>query len=144
MSGLGKLKTSMDRNRQMPFMEEDEFGDMVMSFGDSRGDVHPAFTVLDTVFLRLHNNLAENLANVNPHWTDEKLFQEARKIVGALVQHVTYGQFMDVLLGPNNRVSVPDDGSLFVNSYDSDVDGTIDLVFSTAAYRFVKICLVLC
>ena len=116
-------------------MEEDEFGDTVMKFGDSRGDVHPAVTVMHTVFHRLHNDLAVRLSEVNPHWNDEKLYQEARKIVGALFQHVVYSQFMDAMLGPGNFVSVPKD-ELDLHFYEPDVDGTIDLVFSTAAYRF--------
>ena len=135
--GNGKLKITMDRNRPMPFMEEED-SEMKMKFGDSRGDVHPAFTVLHTVFLRLHNILAEKLKQVNPHWNDEKLFQEARKIVGALIQHITYTQYLNILLGPENGVSLDEHG-LFDNSYDPEVDGTIHLVFSTAAYRFVKI-----
>ena len=105
-----------------------------MKFGDSRGDVLPSFTALHTVILRLHNDLADKLRQVNPRWNDEKLYQEARKIVGGVLQHITYTQFLNALLGFGNEVTVSQEG-LHVHSYDPQVDGSIDLVFSTAAYR---------
>ena len=70
-----------------------------MVFGDARGDVHAGFTLLHTVFLRNHNNLAEKLHQKHQDWNDEKIYQEARKINAALMQHITYTQYLDVLLG---------------------------------------------
>ena len=37
-----------------------------MNFGDARGDVHPAFTLMVTSLLRNHNKMAATLASFHP------------------------------------------------------------------------------
>jgi hypothetical protein len=46
----------------------------------------PELTSMHTLFVREHNRLATQLKRLNPRWNGERLYQEARKIVGAMVQ----------------------------------------------------------
>jgi len=49
--------------------------------------------------LRLHNLLCDELKNINPLWEDEQLYQEAKKILTGMYQHVTYNEFLPILVG---------------------------------------------
>lgn len=70
--------------------------------GDGRLGEQPALTSLHVAFLRLHNRIATKLAALNAHWSDEKLFQESRRIVASIVQHITYREFLPIVLGKLN------------------------------------------
>lgn len=67
--------------------------------GDVRANIHPHLATMHTVWAREHNRLAEELSEMNPHWDDETVFQEARRIVIAEMQHITYDQWLPALLG---------------------------------------------
>lgn len=51
--------------------------------------------------MREHNRVALELKRLNPHWSDEQLFQNARRIVTAVNQHITYHEWMPRVLGWN-------------------------------------------
>lgn len=106
--------------------------------GDVRANEQPDLVVMHTVWMRQHNRIAHQLAQLNPGWTDEILFQETRRIVGAQMQHITYNEFLPVVLGREfmtNFGLIPQ-SSGYTNNYVSAVDATITNAFATAAYRY--------
>ena len=68
--------------------------------GDERVNQHPGLMVIHTLLARRHNKHAYHLSLVNRNWDDEKLFQEARKILIAELQHVTYNEYLPSIFGP--------------------------------------------
>lgn len=54
--------------------------------GDSRVNEGLPLTTLHTLWLREHNRIAQELRVLNAHWTSDTVYQETRKIIGALHQ----------------------------------------------------------
>lgn len=54
--------------------------------GDSRVNEGLSLIVLHTLWLREHNRVADALKVLNGHWSKETVYQETRKIIGALHQ----------------------------------------------------------
>ncbi|KAF6036601.1 hypothetical protein EB796_005080 [Bugula neritina] len=75
--------------------------------GDNRVNVQPGLSSIHTLFMNEHNRIARILirqlpSTVSSNNADEFVYQETRKIVGALLQHITYNEFLPVLLGEAN------------------------------------------
>lgn len=95
--------------------------------GDIRANEQPTLAVMHTLFVREHNWQAERIARAHPGYSDEQLYQAARRIVIAELQHITYTEFLNALLGPG---AVGDDCG-----YDPNANAGVAQSFSTAAYR---------
>ena len=96
--------------------------------GDVRGNENTELTALQTLFVRNHNNLAAQLQKMHPDWTDEQLYQEARKLNIAEYQQITYNYYLPDLLGPTALKAY--------TGYKPTVDPAIATEFSTIAFRF--------
>src|SRR5205085_921104 len=62
--------------------------------GDVRGNETLELTALQTLFVRYHNRIAGILQKAHPTWTDEQLYQEARKLNIATEQMITYNNYL--------------------------------------------------
>ena len=81
--------------------------------------------------MREHNRLGAELHDLNPHWSGDRVFLEARKIVGAIVQKVTYSEWLPSILGEDGMVKLGK-----YSGYDSAINPAITNIFATAAFRF--------
>ena len=122
----GEFDSAVDPNA--PFMVLDGFPTPTKFFvgGDIRVNEQPGLACFHTLWVREHNRLCDEIKAANPTWTDEEIFQRARKIVGALIQVVTYEEFL-----PHIGIQLDP-----YTGYDDTVEPNILNSFSAAAYRF--------
>ncbi|KAH8397673.1 hypothetical protein KR215_004535 [Drosophila sulfurigaster] len=106
--------------------------------GDGRSGEQPGLLAMHHVWVGEHNRIAMELNDLNPHWSDEKIYQETRRIVGAMFQHITYREFLPLVLG--NEVCKLFDLQLlssgFYEGYDPKINPSVANSFSSAAFRF--------
>jgi len=67
--------------------------------GDPRINIHPEMAVVTISLLRLHNYICDELNGLNPNWDDERIYQEARRMLIAMHQHITYNELVPIILG---------------------------------------------
>ncbi|XP_033103477.1 thyroid peroxidase-like isoform X2 [Anneissia japonica] len=106
--------------------------------GDNRTSEQPGLTALHTVFLRYHNQIATSIFQINQQWTDDRLYEETRRILGAIFQIITYNEYLPAILSQSTRdvygLDLEDDGHK--NMYNPFVNPSVLNEFSTAAFRF--------
>ncbi len=129
--GSGRLKTSA--GDLLPFNtgglpNAGGSSDSLFLAGDVRANEQVGLTVLHTLFVREHNRLARQIAAVDPQLSGELIYQRARRLVGAMLQAITYREYLPALLGSG---ALPP-----YRGYDPAVDAGIANLFSTASYRY--------
>ena len=62
--------------------------------GDSRNIEHIGLTSLQVLFIREHNRLADGLSERHSDWSDEQVFQRAKKLVQAEIQAITFNEYL--------------------------------------------------
>jgi hypothetical protein len=102
--------------------------------GDRRANENIELTAVQTLFMRNHNRIADQLAASNPadfgftSWTDTNLYQEARKLNIAEEEIITYQGYLPSLFGANFLPTYA--------GYKSGVNASISTEFSTVGFRF--------
>jgi len=92
--------------------------------GDERALEQPGLTSLHILFVREHNRICNALLACGIT-NDEEIYQLARKKVGALLQSITYNEFLPAL-----GIQLPE-----YIGYDNTIQPDILNVFGTAAFR---------
>ena len=116
----GHMKTSAGDN--LPIV------DGAFVAGDVRAAENPDLTSLQILFVREHNYQVDKLLKAHPDWTGDHIYEQAKAIVTAEIQHITYSEFLPHLLG--KQAIKPYSG------YRPNVDASITEEFAGAAYRF--------
>lgn len=125
--------------------------------GEFRTSENLELVSIHTLFNREHNRIATELAKINPKWNDETLYLETRRIVIALLQHITYNEWLPLINGSLNLSPLNSDS--YYQGYNSSVgflkkfkkfkicfqikfkfllkiNPALNNEFSTAAFRF--------
>ncbi|XP_043916356.1 peroxidasin homolog [Protopterus annectens] len=99
--------------------------------GDHRANEQLGLTAMHTVWFREHNRIAGELKTLNPHWDGDIIYHEARKIVGAEMQHITYSHWLPKILGDHGMKMMGE-----YKHYNPNINAGIFNAFATAAFRF--------
>jgi peroxidase len=107
--------------------------------GDTRVNAVTSLTAMHTIWMREHNWIASQLADLNRCWDSDRVFFETRKIIGAIMQHITYNEYLPLILGKSGMAKYSIKLHRFHASthfYDPTINPAIANVFAAAAFRF--------
>nr|UYG55621.1 peroxidase 3 [Geocoris pallidipennis] len=136
---MGQVRViNLDGEKSMPHLISSSSQNYPFT-GEMRLNTDVISAVMHVVLINEHNRVAEELSKINPKWDDEKLYQEARRIVIAELQHITYNEWLPVLLG-NREVSrkelhIPEAG--YAEVYNPKTRPSVANSFANAAMRFI-------
>ncbi|XP_060086064.1 myeloperoxidase-like [Ylistrum balloti] len=102
--------------------------------GDIRVNENPHLGAIHLAFVRFHNYLADRFVEEGLD-DDEEIYQKTRKIIGAIMQQVTYNNWLPEVLGKKamDKYKLTLDGK---DPYRSNQNPSIQVQFSTAAMRY--------
>lgn len=105
--------------------------------GDGRVSEQAGLTSLHTIFMREHNRIAEVLHRLNPHWNDEIIYQNTRKIFTATYQQIVYNEFLPRILGWDavDKYDLRLSSAGYYKSYSPDCHPGPFTEFAVAAFR---------
>ncbi|XP_044731417.1 peroxidase [Chrysoperla carnea] len=142
----GRLLVEDDRGRQFPPSAMNKTAvcdiqselDVCFASGDVRINQNPQLALLHTIMLREHNRIADYLQKINPQWPDELTFQEARRILIAEHQAITYNEWLPIFLGKDNVLQhrIIYQTNQHVDDYNENINPSILNEHSTAAFRY--------
>lgn len=93
--------------------------------GDVRANENAVLTCMHTLFVREHNRQCDVLKKLHPDWTDEQLYQHARKMVSGITQAIVYEEWLPAIgvkLEP-------------YQGYNDSIHAQVYNVFTAAAFR---------
>lgn len=139
IDGSGKLKTTDDNllptndaaffpDGTLPIDNKGQFPTSSLPVaGDVRAAEVPTLTAIHTLFVREHNRKADEIKALHSNWSDEEIYQSARQWVGALIQQISYQEYLPTLIG---SATLP-----AYSGYKPSVDPSVTPLFATAAFR---------
>lgn len=115
----GKLRVSTEN-----FLPTNDNGFFLA--GDARVNENPLLTAMHTLWAREHNTIADEVKAVYPTYSDEQLFQLARKVLIAEMQAVVFYEFLPAIVGKQLPA---------YTGYKSYVKAEVTDEFSTVGFR---------
>ncbi|KAK5639843.1 hypothetical protein RI129_010654 [Pyrocoelia pectoralis] len=95
--------------------------------GDPRSNQNPALLTFSILFFLWHNVVANRIQSQNHDWSEEDVFQKARRIVVASLQNIIYHEYLPAFLGEE----LPK-----YEGYQEELHPGITHAFQSAAFRF--------
>lgn len=93
--------------------------------GDVRANENPLLASVHTLFVREHNRQCDLIRSKNPDWSDEKIYQYARKIIGGFIQQILFYEWL-----PSVGINLP----MYVG-YNDKINPTVSNEFTAAGFR---------
>ena len=133
------MKTSNGIKSGCPYMPtSNATGSKLFVGGDVRASENMGLSAIHTLFLREHNRIASELANINSTWNDETLFQETRRIVNAILANIVYNEYIQEIISTEyaRRLGLPNKPiNTYYPGYKPNWNAAISSEFATAAFR---------
>ncbi|XP_051159771.1 peroxidase-like [Leptopilina boulardi] len=124
----GRLLADIRQNKEWPPRSDTcvENAKVCYRTGDKRTNLGIQLAFFVVTLLRQHNRMAQELSELNPHWDDEKLYQETKRIYIAISQHITYNELLPIMLGEEytHHEKITYDTMNYVNDYNPSMDAS--------------------